>query len=144
MYSNVLPCNIPEEIGEFADDERMEFCHDYTLIDTTSDEFSFRDANVKFTVTLPDSLETIGGDTFRNYTHLRSLTIPENVASIEADTFYNCIDLEEINVLNENITISPDSGIEHTKWYKNQPDGEVFLGNCLIGIKNISENQENF
>ena len=144
MYSNVLPCNIPEEIGEFADDERMEFCHDYTLIDTTSDEFSFRDANVQFTVTLPDSLETIGGDTFRNYTHLRSLTIPENVASIEADTFYNCIDLEEINVLNENITISPDSGIEHTKWYKNQPDGEVFLGNCLIGIKNISENQENF
>ena len=144
IYSSVLPYNIPEEIGELADDERMEFYHDYTYIDKSTDEFSFKDTNVQFNITLPDSLETIGNDTFRNYTRLCSLTIPQNVTSIETGTFFNCVDLEEINILSENITVSPDSGIEYTKWYQNQPDGEIFLGNCLIGIKNISEDQENF
>ena len=106
----------------------------------SANKISQYDSGVKFSITLPDSLETIGEETFWNYTHLESITIPENVKVIEKGTFKNCFELEEINILNEDIAISADSGIEDTKWYRNQPDGEVYLGKCLIGIKNNLEN----
>ena len=140
LYSFTVPLNIQDELAETGLYDSISPLSDYTHIDMSFNEVNQYNSGVKFSITLPDSLETIGEDTFWNYTHLESITIPENVSVIEKGTFKNCFELEEINILNEDITISAESGIESTKWYRNQPDGEVYLGKCLIGIKNNLEN----
>lgn len=54
-------------------------------------------------VTLPDSLESIGEDSFRYCTCLTSISIPSGVRSIGSFAFYSCSSLEGI-VLPENLT----------------------------------------
>lgn len=140
IYSNLTPFNIISELGELANDERIQFFSDYSYINTVQDEFSFRNSNVQLSVTLPDSLEYIGSGTFRNYTHLHSITIPQNVSFIDKDTFFNCFDLKEINILNPDISISSDSGLEYTSLYRNQSVCEELPENSSDDTKNISEN----
>lgn len=50
------------------------------------------------TVILPDSLETIGRDTFQICSALERITLPDSVTLIEESAFYSCKSLKEINL----------------------------------------------
>ena len=47
-------------------------------------------------ITIPDSVTSIGDYAFRGCTSLTSITIPDSVTSIGDDTFYNCTSLENV------------------------------------------------
>jgi len=47
-------------------------------------------------VTIPNSVTSIGGGTFNNCTSLTSITIPNSVTSIESYTFYRCTNLTNV------------------------------------------------
>ena len=49
-------------------------------------------------VTLPETLKSIGSYAFENCTSLTSITIPNSVTSIGSSAFYNCASLESITL----------------------------------------------
>lgn len=55
-------------------------------------------SNTLIAVELPDSIVTIGDDTFSYCENLKEIIIPEAVASIGDDAFYHCTALQELNV----------------------------------------------
>ena len=59
---------------------------------------AFQDCHSLTSVTIPDSLTTIGTDVFRNCTSLSSVTIPNSVTSIGNYAFYGCTGLTNINI----------------------------------------------
>ena len=88
---------------------------------------------------------------------LKQYKVPDNIRYIANGAFEDCKDLISIDFNNAQIVESelPDSvttiiasggslqrieGLINTSWYKNQPDGCVYIGNLLLGYK--SENNE--
>ena len=47
---------------------------------------------------IPDSVTSIGTNTFRNCTGLTSVTIPDSVTSIDSSAFYNCSGLTSVTI----------------------------------------------
>ena len=63
-------------------------------------------------VSLPSTLEYIGNNPFSN--NMSVITIPENSSLKYFKEYFS---------------------IGNTKWFKTQPDGAVYLGNCVVGYK---------
>ena len=84
-----------------------------TLVDGTRliAENAFRSCTGMTSVTIPNSVTSIGNLAFDDCTGLTSVTIPNSVTSIGNYTFYD------------------------TGWYNNQPDGILYLDNCCLGYK---------
>ena len=54
-------------------------------------------------ITLPKSIISINGDSFKNLSKLKTINIEENIAHIDnigADAFYGCTSLENITINN--------------------------------------------
>lgn len=49
-------------------------------------------------IVIPETVKTIGVNTFANFQGLTSIVIPDNVLSISAYAFYNCINITEIKM----------------------------------------------
>ena len=49
-------------------------------------------------VILPDDLQTIGNDAFKNMWHLRKMIIPTSVSTIGDDAFYGCLELSDVGL----------------------------------------------
>ena len=60
-------------------------------------------------VTIPDSVTSIGDDTFRNCSGLTSVTIPDNVTSIGSSAFNNCSSLTSVTIPNSVTSIGDDT-----------------------------------
>lgn len=73
---------------------------DYALYEALSS------ASYLTSVTLPDSITSIGSYAFRNCTSLTSINLPDSITSIGSYAFYNCTSLEEIILPKDLITIS--------------------------------------
>ena len=85
-------------------------------------------------VVIPNSVTSIGSNAFRGCTGLTSVEIPNSVTSIGDYAFGYCSGLTSVEIPNSvtSIGIMPFSG---TAWYKNQPDGVIYIGKFLCGYK---------
>ena len=63
---------------------------------------------------------------------LTSVTIPNTVTSIGDYAFYQCTGLKSLDIPSS-VTSIGTSALYGTGWLNNQPYGEVYIGNCLMG-----------
>ena len=78
---------------------------------TSIDNNAFQNKTLITSVTIPDSVLTIGTSAFVGCTSLSSVTIPDSVTSIGVNAFSNCSSLSSINVADSNINYSSIDGV---------------------------------
>lgn len=84
--------------------------------------------------TLADyTVTSIGMHAF-SYKRLTSVTIPDSVKSIGAYAFYSCTNLTYITIPDSVISIG-NSAFSKTTWYENQPEGLVYAGKVAYKYK---------
>ena len=66
-------------------------------------------------VTIPDSVTSIGDEAFWGCTNLTSVTIPDSVTSIGEDVFIGCIEMTSINVESANQHFTSIDGVLYNK-----------------------------
>ena len=75
-----------------------------------------------------------GYSPFYNIKTLTSVTIGNSVTSIGLFAFFKCSGLESIEIPNS-VTSIGHSAFNQTRWYENQPDGVVYAGRVLYKYK---------
>jgi hypothetical protein len=90
-------------------------------------------------VTVPNSVTTIGQSAFINCIGLTSITVPNSVTTIGQSAFEYCIGLTSITVPNSVTTIG-QYAFSGTTWFNNMPDGVVYINNVLYIYKGTMPN----
>ena len=80
-----------------------------------------------------------GGDSYENFS-LKSFTFGENVKHIPAYICYNLKNLNTVSIPKSVETVGTEA-FEGTAWLDNQPEGCVYINNCLYDYKNGSLTQ---
>lgn len=124
---------------------------------TSIDDYAFRGCSGLTSTTIPEGVTSIGYGAFYLCSSLTSITISEGVTSIYEEAFYGCSGLTSITIpegvthINDeafygcsrlaSITI-PESIIsigayafDNTKWYKNQPNGMIYVNHIAYRYK---------
>lgn len=84
-------------------------------------------------------LTELGESAFGDCTNLREITIPSGITEIHSSALNGCVNLESITLPNSLQEIGKEA-FDDTKWYKNQPEGLLYLNHISVGVKgNISE-----
>ncbi len=95
---------------------------------------AFNNCDGLTSITIPNSVTSIGTYAFESCDGITSIEIPNSVISIGNDAFYYCSNLTSIAIPNSVTSIGSDA-FDGTPWYKNQPDGLVYAGNVLYTYK---------
>ncbi len=90
--------------------------------------------NVGSSVTIPDSVTSIGEVAFSGCTSLTSVTIPDSVTSIGNSAFSDCDSLTSVTIPDSVTSIGYDA-FYNTPFYNNISNGEVYLGKVLYKYK---------
>ena len=94
---------------------------------------AFRDCTSLKELYLPDGSTVLGG-AFMNCRELESVRLPADIEELGPFAFQDCNKLEEIDIP-DSLFIVGAGVFEGTKWFDDQPDGEVYAGKVLIGYK---------
>ena len=76
----------------------------------------------------------VEGGAFENCTGLTSITIPDSITSIGMRAFYGCTGLASIKIPNSVTSIGGEAFTD-TAWYKAQPFGDVYAGKVYYKYK---------
>ena len=98
-------------------------------------EYAFYGCSGLTSITIPNSVTSIGNRAFYGCSGLTSITIPNSVASIGDYAFSSCSGLTSITIPNSVASIG-GRAFYGTPWYKNQPDGVIYINkvlNCYKG-----------
>ena len=80
------------------------------------------------------SVISIAGEAFKGCYGVTSVNIPNSVTEIGYSAFVSCNSLASISIGN-NVTSFGGNAFYGTAWYKEQPNGIVYLGNYLVVYK---------
>ena len=98
----------------------------------------YLNGNLVTTITVPNSVTSIGSYAFYNCESLTSITIPNSVTSIGSNVFYNCTSLSSITIP-DSVTSIGSYAFHKTAYYNNEDNWEndvLYIGNYLVGVKN--------
>ena len=95
---------------------------------------AFWDCTDLRSIEIPNSVTNIGDFAFRNCAYLTSITIPNSVTSIGSYAFDGCTGLTSVTIPNS-VTSIGEEAFNSTAWYKNQPDGVIYVGKVLYRYK---------
>lgn len=86
-------------------------------------------------VTLPDSLITLGDGVFSGCAQLRSIKGGKNVRQIGHGCFGGCTTLTDFGDLEKNVTRVGSGAFQNTGWFHDQPNGVVYFGKVAYAYK---------
>ena len=84
---------------------------------------------------IEDGVTFLGYGMFEFCSSLTSVVIPDSVKTIESDAFLFCENLEYITFPNDLEDVQYGA-FDITAWYKNQPDGLIYIGKIAYSFKN--------
>jgi hypothetical protein len=90
-------------------------------------------------ITIPNSVTSIGDNAFRDCKNLASITIPVSVTSIGGWAFDGCTSLASITIPNS-VTSVGEKAFAGTAWLDSQPGGLVYVGKVLYKYKEMPAN----
>ncbi len=91
-------------------------------------------------VTIGNTVKSIEDDAFGQNPFLSSIIIPDSVTSIGSRAFLGCVSLSSFSIANS-VTHVGNDAFKGTKWYSNQPEGLVYIGNILYSMKGVCPEQ---
>lgn len=86
-------------------------------------------------VTLPDSLITLGDGVFSGCARLRSIKGGRNVRQIGDGCFSGCAALTDFGELEKNVTHVGSWAFQNCGWFHDQPNGVVYFGKAAYAYK---------
>lgn len=85
-------------------------------------------------VTFASDIKKLSLRMFSHCVNLKSVDIPASVEKIGEFAFYKCKKLEKIKIPKQVTAVGPDA-FKGTPWFKNQPDGAIYVGKVLYKYK---------
>ncbi len=134
---NLKSVNIPDGVTEISDGA---FCNASLTSITIPDSVerlgnhAFSDCYELNNVILGKGLNKINESTFSTCMNLESIVIPDNIISIDDCAFWGCYNLENIT-MSDNLLLLDSDVFLNTKWFENQSDGVVYIGDFVYGYK---------
>ena len=85
-------------------------------------------------ISIGNDVKIIKAGAFKACETLTSVSITDSVISIDHSVFEDCYALTDFNI-SSNIQFIESSALDDTPWYKNLPDGLVYVGDVLYAYK---------
>ena len=135
VYDSRNNCNA---IIETATNKLIVGCNNATIPNsvTSIESHAFYNCSGLTSVTIPNSVTSIGSYAFKYCSGLTSVTIPNSVTSIGSSAFEDCSNLTSVTMGN-GVTSIGRNAFSRTGWYKNQPNGLLYLDGWLLGYKSL-------
>lgn len=91
--------------------------------------------NALTSITIPDSVTTLGENVFSNCSNLKSIKGGRNVKYIGNSCFSDCTSLTDFGSLTDNVTRIEMLAFQNTAWFNSQSDGVVYFGKVAYAYK---------